>query len=324
MTFFFEGVPTRPEEAAETPGRPASTDDDPFTPKASAEPTLYVHEPVRQCKRCHGDQIERQFSRGVGLIADVPELCYECHQEISVHRRWVHEPVAEGDCLGCHNPHRSLNEHLLLEPAPVLCYQCHDSGAIEEIDFHDLPTYRRCTDCHTGHTSDTQHLLIAAPDRGKTSFDLEDYKEVLSLAHADAERGADFRIMVLTVLRHIEQRDLGSARAYLMGIQGSGKVLASETQQWQDLVRRLEAEERSAAEQQALAERDHALRLAQRYYESMEQYHQGELEEARRGFAEVLESGLIPAAMRKTIEQYLHRIDESLPAPSQQVTEGGR
>ena len=291
---------------------------------SSAEPTWNVHEPVRQCERCHGDQIERQFSREVGLIADVPELCYQCHQEISVHRRWVHAPVAGGDCLWCHTPHRSRHEHLLIEPAPGLCYQCHDSRAVEEIDFHQLATYQRCTDCHTGHTSDTRHLLIAASDGGKTAFDHEDYREVLSRAHEDAERGTDFQTMVATVLRHIEQRDLGSARAYLMGIRGSGKVSASETQQWQDMVGHLEAEERIVAEQQALAARDDARRVAQRYYESVEQYHRGELEEARRGFADVLESGLIPAPMRKTIEQYLHRIDETLTTPVDREAEGGR
>ena len=324
LTFFFEGVPTGPDETGAASSRPAVEDDGLFALEASAEPTWYVHEPVRQCTRCHGDQIERQFSRQVGLVAAVPQLCYECHQEISAHRRWVHEPVAEGDCLWCHEPHRSLNEHLLLEPAPNLCYQCHDSGAIEEIDYHDLPSYRRCTDCHTGHTSDTKYLLIAAPGGGPTPFDHEDYKAVLSLAHEDAERGTDFRIMVATVLRHIDQRDLGSARAYLMGIRGSGKVSASETQRWQDVFRHLEAQERIATEQQAPSGRDHALRVAQRYYESMEQYHRGHLEDARRGFTEVLESGLVPAAMRKTIEQYLHRIDETVTTPSQQEIEGGR
>ncbi|MCH7917276.1 MAG: hypothetical protein IIC50_04745 [Planctomycetes bacterium] len=324
LTFFFEGVPARPEETAESPARPDSRDDDLFALKASAELTWYVHEPVRQCERCHGDQIERQFSREVGLVADVPQLCYECHQEIAVHRHWVHEPVAEGDCLWCHEPHRSLHEHLLLEPAPGLCYQCHDSRAIEEIDYHDLPGYRRCTDCHTGHSSDIKFLLIAASAGGKTSFDHEDYKAVLSLAHEDAERGTDFRIMVATVLRHIEQRDLGSARAYLMGIRGSGKVSASETQQWQDVFRHLEAQERIAAEQQALSGRDHTRRVAQRYYESMEQYHRGHLEDARRGFTEVLESGLVPAAMRKTIEQYRRRIDEALTTPDNREGDGGR
>ena len=166
LTFFFEGVPTRPDETGAAPSRPTAEDDGLFAPKSSAEPAWYVHEPVRQCKRCHGDQIERQFSREVGLVADVPELCYECHQETSVHRRWVHAPVAEGDCLWCHNPHRSLNEHLLIEPAPGLCYQCHDSRAIEEIDFHDLPTYGQCSDCHAGHSSDTKYLLVVASGGG--------------------------------------------------------------------------------------------------------------------------------------------------------------
>ena len=155
-------------------------------------------------------------------------------------------------------------------------------------------------------------------------FDHEDYSEVLTGAHEDAERGTDFQTMMRTVQGHLEQRDLGRARAYLMGIRGSGKVSGFETQGWEKMVRDLAAEEASVAESQALSGRDHALRVAQRYYESMEQYHRGELEAARRGFAEVQESGLIPAAMRKTIEQYMRRIDEALTTSENREGDSGR
>ena len=288
------------------------------------EPAWSVHPPFRQCLLCHGRQAERSFSDEVALTADVPRLCYGCHENETARKPWAHAPVIAGDCLWCHEHHRSNYEGLLIQPLPDLCYQCHDSRAIAEIDYHDLPTYGQCTDCHAAHASDTKYLLVVASGGGSMPFDHEDYREVLTRAHEDAERGADFLTMMRTVQGHLEQRDLGRARAYLMGIRGSGKVSGFETQGWEKMVRDLEAEEASAAEQQGLSGQDHTLRVAQRYYESVEQYHRGELEDARRGFAEVRESGLIPAAMLKTIEQYIRRIDEALTTPVDREAKGGR
>ncbi|MHC4517079.1 MAG: NHL repeat-containing protein [Planctomycetota bacterium] len=48
------------------------------------------------------------------------------------------------------------------------------------------------------------------------------------------------------------------------------------------------------------------------YYESMAFYRAGRLQEARAGFVEVIESGMIPPAMRRTLEGYLRDIDSRL------------
>jgi sugar lactone lactonase YvrE len=52
--------------------------------------------------------------------------------------------------------------------------------------------------------------------------------------------------------------------------------------------------------------------IAAVFYRSVNAYRQGRLEEARKGFVIVLNSGLIPPAMRKTIENYLAEIDDAL------------
>jgi DNA-binding beta-propeller fold protein YncE len=52
--------------------------------------------------------------------------------------------------------------------------------------------------------------------------------------------------------------------------------------------------------------------IAAVFYRSVNSYRQGRLEEARKGFVIVLNSGLIPPAMRKTIENYLAEIDDAL------------
>ena len=46
-------------------------------------------------------------------------------------------------------------------------------------------------------------------------------------------------------------------------------------------------------------------RIAQKYYEGMKAYHSGDFATAEKGFTEVLESGLMPAAMAETIRGYL-------------------
>lgn len=52
--------------------------------------------------------------------------------------------------------------------------------------------------------------------------------------------------------------------------------------------------------------------VVQTYYESMAFYRAGRLQEARAGFVEVIESGMIPPAMRRTLEGYLADIDSRL------------
>ncbi len=52
--------------------------------------------------------------------------------------------------------------------------------------------------------------------------------------------------------------------------------------------------------------------VVQIYYQSMAYYRTGRLQEARAGFVRVIESGLIPQAMRETLEGYLKDIDSRL------------
>jgi hypothetical protein len=52
--------------------------------------------------------------------------------------------------------------------------------------------------------------------------------------------------------------------------------------------------------------------VADLYYQSMEQYRAGRLEEARAGFMKVIQSGLIPPAMEETLKGYIKDIDGRL------------
>ena len=61
-----------------------------------------------------------------------------------------------------------------------------------------------------------------------------------------------------------------------------------------------------------LATDEQKQQIAELYYSSMAFYRAGNLEKARNGLTRVLNSGLIPPAMAKTIEKYLADINKTL------------
>ena len=66
------------------------------------------------------------------------------------------------------------------------------------------------------------------------------------------------------------------------------------------------------ARKQGLRQDEQQREIAELYYRSIAFYRAGQLEKAREGLAKVLESGLIPALMAKTVEGYLADIDNAL------------
>jgi len=156
LTFFFDGVPPLRGETS------AARSTDPNGKEAAAAPPVEnwrIHEPLKDCTQCHGRQPRRGFSSKVQLVAEVPQLCCQCHGKFSALQGWVHGPVAAGDCMLCHEPHKTKTESLLAKPIPELCYQCHEVQAIRTIDKHAEQSYSHCTDCHDGHASATKPLL---------------------------------------------------------------------------------------------------------------------------------------------------------------------
>jgi len=150
LTFFFDGVPPLRTETSEA--QAAGLKDSRAADKAPAG-LWHTHEPVKNCTLCHGEIRRASSARKVQLVAEVPQLCYTCHKEYSALEAWVHGPVATGNCLLCHEPHKAQNESLLRKPVPDLCYQCHEEQAIRLIENHAEVSYARCINCHEGHAS---------------------------------------------------------------------------------------------------------------------------------------------------------------------------
>ena len=121
LSFFFDGVPdpnappasAGEEETGDYVGRPAD----------AKGLTYYRHKPYdeNKCDACHrstGGQM-MEFS----ALDD--SICAGCHPGTTTQYRYMHGPVATGQCRVCHLPHESTVPHLLKSAPAVLCTTCH-------------------------------------------------------------------------------------------------------------------------------------------------------------------------------------------------------
>jgi len=95
----------------------------------------------------------------MNLVDKVPGLCYRCHDSYVKQGGWVHGPAASGECLLCHNPHKTNNKSLLRTPMPKLCTNCHEPKSLKLVANHSDQSYEHCNVCHAGHISESKKLL---------------------------------------------------------------------------------------------------------------------------------------------------------------------
>lgn len=151
LSFFFDGVPLPPSmrtTAVDEEGHPVAL-------------SVMVHDPYAagRCVDCHGEV--GQFTMSLsGYSGVTSQVCLKCHEDVAHEYPVMHGPVASADCLACHEPHESLNAHLLIEPTPKLCLQCHaadDLRAAGTPQHEDLS--KDCLACHHGHGGLDRNLL---------------------------------------------------------------------------------------------------------------------------------------------------------------------
>jgi predicted CXXCH cytochrome family protein len=346
LTFFFDGVPPLRTERPEA--QAVGLKDSRAADKAPAG-GWHIHEPVKNCTLCHGALRRAGAAGKVQLVAEVPQLCFTCHKEYSALEAWVHGPVATGNCLLCHEPHKAQNEFLLRKAVPDLCYQCHEEQAIRLIKNHAEESYTRCIDCHEGHAGTTRSLLrqtfLNQPAGLEYRSELyrRKYEEALRRARSDLAQGEDFLAVSQTTLDYLESGQWWPARAYLEVLLGSELVAATEKPALTEILQQVEALQRNepnqpqqdaatqaapdtaatpegpAAALRAIRERrgEQARTMAELYYRSIKQYHAGQIAEAREGFRQVLADNSIPGPMKETARTYLERIEGDLAPPGQ-------
>ncbi|MDH3519155.1 MAG: cytochrome C [Myxococcales bacterium] len=91
------------------------------------------------------------------------KVCLECHETFAgiLKKRFVHTPLAKGNCVGCHSPHTSDHAKLLLADRGEMCAECHaevvPSGALSA---HKVVIDGECTSCHDAHASNNRMNLL--------------------------------------------------------------------------------------------------------------------------------------------------------------------
>lgn len=162
LTFFFDGVPLLGSEQDQNEqGDTRSTQQRDRTGTSEAEENvLFVHEPRKTCTNCHEKRDTRQGSLSLArLVTPAPELCFRCHTDFYTLRLFVHGPVVTGDCLFCHEAHKSKIAGLLKKAEPELCYQCHEILESTPIPGHPSDPKQQCTKCHDPHAGSDRKLL---------------------------------------------------------------------------------------------------------------------------------------------------------------------
>jgi predicted CXXCH cytochrome family protein len=99
------------------------------------------------------DSTGKSFVMWSGSASAESCVTARCHAILG-RARYVHAPVAEGDCLACHNktdqPHPGEGSIELVEDEPELCLQCHENPA-EGMAYPHSAVEEGCTGCHSPH-----------------------------------------------------------------------------------------------------------------------------------------------------------------------------
>ena len=163
-------------------------------PHGSATASMLVegekHSPFAEgsCDSCHRRGMKTRAQK------DSSRICFACHDSDPFEAAHVHTAVAEGNCLGCHDPHLSPNVAFTKAEGQDLCYSCHFEieKKSEQVSVH-AALESGCDSCHQPHTGEYENQLVDdMPALCMMCHDLED--DALSSKHL----GADLEALACT------------------------------------------------------------------------------------------------------------------------------
>ncbi|MFQ6605352.1 MAG: cytochrome c3 family protein [Fidelibacterota bacterium] len=142
----------------------------------------YLHVPVEDddCGACH-DQVKKRHPDGRGnefeLVEEsILDLCTGCH-DVTEEYSELHQPVEDGECTTCHNPHQSNFSNLLRgETTADVCNDCHEVGQEEHEYTHGPVAVGACDVCHSGHDN-TKGYLLRYDEVNSTCYECHETKK---------------------------------------------------------------------------------------------------------------------------------------------------
>ena len=147
--------PAAPGTGAAPPSTPATAAPGSCTScHADVSKHQVLHPKLADCASCHV-----QAPANAHRFTD--KQCVACHQMKGPKDKFVHGPVAAGDCLTCHNPHGSEEPQLVRAFGAELCQGCHVDmkATLAEKRFVHEPVKEDCASCHNPHASPARYQL---------------------------------------------------------------------------------------------------------------------------------------------------------------------
>ncbi len=168
-SFIASGFPEKTTSAQQK--APKKTTDTCITSKCHAQmgKEKFVHGPVAagECTVCHGESLKHKDKPAMYKfvkIENVIKACYTCHDKFKP-KKFIHNPVEEGECTACHSPHGSPYRFQLLAKGGALCFNCHDEELVKGKFVHGPAAVGGCVTCHDPHTADyTKNLRAEGPN----------------------------------------------------------------------------------------------------------------------------------------------------------------
>jgi predicted CXXCH cytochrome family protein len=109
------------------------------------------------CEVCH------TLEGGKLAAKDQKEACYACHTDFGAAEegktKFLHAPVAAGECTSCHDPH--LSSLPKLQKLEKGCFECHDPFPANGV-VHRPVAAGECKACHSPHVGVAQKQLLRA------------------------------------------------------------------------------------------------------------------------------------------------------------------
>ena len=93
------------------------------------------------------------------------KLCIGCHATFQdkMTKPFVHTPLKNGECNGCHNPHTSKHGKMLAAANKEICMSCHaDIVPAGAKSTHKVVAEGECMKCHDPHSAANKSNLTAA------------------------------------------------------------------------------------------------------------------------------------------------------------------